>query len=112
MEISGLKRANILYTTYFQHLQEPTHDRFDTVQELKQYFEAYKRRGECVGYVLVKNRTPGYNDHLATGKLSIEWNDAEGFHTVEFDHVDKMVEFMNQHVTIGLKLGYERKRRR
>jgi hypothetical protein len=104
----GLKKAQIVYTTRVDGV-ERFKDTLPTVQQLAQYFNDHKRKGEAVGYVLVKNRTPGFNDQVLTGKLTVEWWDANGYGSKDFENVNAMVDFFHEHPTVGMAVGYRRK---
>jgi hypothetical protein len=103
--IAELKTVDIFYKTYISGSYSST-DRFGTLKELRQYFEENKRKGEVVGYVIIKNRTPGFNDSILTGKLSIEWTDKFGITRKEFSDVRYMVEFLQDHPLLAEAVGY------
>ena len=103
--ISGLTTVDIVYTTFIEN-KEFSVTKFKTVQELKAYFQEHKREGEVVGYVIVKNRTPGFKDYILTGKLSLEWNHDFGYVCKDFNDVFDMVAFLKEYPILAEAVGY------
>lgn len=106
--IRGLKTVDIIYTTFVEGAQVHI-DKFKTLQELRTYFSEHKRCGEAVGYVIIKNRTPGFNDNLLTGKLSVEWTGDFGYTCKDFDNVFQMVDFLVEQPLLAEAVGYQKK---
>lgn len=106
-----VKSWHIIYTIMRPEgdlVQEPV--KFKTVAELRNFFFEHKRLGEAVGYVITKNRTPGFNDNRITGKLSFEYIDQTTSGRNDFDNVNQFVKFLEDHPQLARLVEYVKKK--
>lgn len=106
-EIRQVKKHSIILVTYHQTIGEEEHY-FQNLGELSKFFNEWKRWGELVGYMIIKNRPPGFNDQLMErAQLVIEWVDEINSTTRKyFDNVYAMVDFLGQHPKLADAVGY------
>lgn len=106
-EIRLVKSHSIILVTYHQTIGEEEHY-FQKLSDLAKFFNEWKRWGELVGYVIIKNRPPGFNDQLMErAKLIVEWVDEINSTTRKhFDNVYAMTDFFEQHPKLAEAVGY------
>lgn len=104
-KIMDLKRVSICYQIRIRE-KDDQEIRFTNLKELVSFFHENKRLVEVVGYIIIKNRTPCFNDNLLSGTLAVEWEDAFGYTKKYFNNVYEVAEFFNEYKLISEWVGY------
>ena len=106
MRIEDVKWVNLIYVRKFKDSTMEDEKRFKTIGELVKFFHEWKRHGEVVGYVIVKNRPKAFNDDRVEGKLAVQWEDKFGMCKKGFDNVYQLSEFLTEVPLIAEKVGF------